>query len=161
MELKGKIRPKFQNIALIIAGLIGISVGGDWVTQGAVKFATWAGMSEATIGLTIVAFGTSLPELAASAMAAWKRNFGIALGNIVGSNIFDFLLIFGVAAAMEPIRFSGLLYADLWITAIASVLLFAALAIGKKHVLSRTQGLLFIILYGVYLAYIFLLRPSL
>ncbi|MDP2704497.1 MAG: calcium/sodium antiporter [bacterium] len=159
-ENRGKTRPRFENAALIIAGLIGIIVGGSWVTEGAVRFAAWAGIGEATIGLTIVAIGTSLPELFASAVAAWKRNIGIAVGNVIGSNIFDFLMIFGVASAMKPIRFTPLLSMDLWMTALASALLFVALAIGKKQTLGKTWGVCFILLYGAYLAYIFLLRSS-
>lgn len=157
---KGKMRHELKNLALIIAGLVGVVVGGNWVTESAVRFAAWAGIGEATIGLTIVAIGTSLPELFVSASAAWKKNVGIAVGNVIGSNIFDFLMIFGAASVIRPIRFTETLSTDLWITVFASALLFAALVLEKKRTLGKTWGIIFILLYAAYLAYIFLLRSS-
>lgn len=144
---------------LVIAGLIGIIIGGEWVTDGAVALARFFGVKEAVVGLTIVGLGTSLPELSASAVAAYKRNYGMAVGNIIGSNIFDFLLIFGLVAAMKTLPFSEYLLLDLWVTVISAVLLLVAVLVGKKYVLKRWQGWAFIFLYVMYVTYLIFLRP--
>ncbi|MDP3999557.1 MAG: calcium/sodium antiporter [bacterium] len=149
----------FSNFIFIILSLAGIIIGGEWVTQGAVALAKFIGLKDSIIGLTIVGLGTSLPELAASAVAAFKKNYGIAVGNIIGSNIFDFLMIFGIAAAMKPIQFTEPLFLDMAVTILSAVLLLGAMFIGKKYVLKRWQGAIFILLYCVYVAYLFTLRP--
>lgn len=149
----------FSLPILMIAGLLGIIIGGEWVTQGAVAMAKFFGVKKAVIGLTAVGAGTSLPELFASLVAAYKRNYGLAVGNIIGSNIFDFLMIFGAAAAMKGIAFTEFLIADTWVTILSAVLLFVAVFIGKKYILKRWQGAIFILLYLLYAAYIILIRP--
>lgn len=151
-----KERPGFLNIIFILAGLIGIVVGGEWVTDGAIVIAREFKLSESLIGLTIVGAGTSLPELFVSAVAAYKKNYGIALGNVIGSNIFDFLMILGLASAMKPIHFTRGLFFDLWITAAASLILFLSMFLGQKYVLRRWQGAVFILLYIAYLGHLFL-----
>lgn len=143
----------------VIAGLIGIIIGGDWVTDGAVALARFFGIRESVIGLTIVGLGTSLPELSASAVAAYKKNYAMAVGNIIGSNIFDFLLIFGLVASMGNLPFSEFLLLDLWVTVFSAILLFIAVFIGRKYILKRWQGGIFVILYIIYAAYLILLRP--
>ncbi|MBI4059491.1 calcium/sodium antiporter [Candidatus Giovannonibacteria bacterium] len=139
---------------LILAGLLGVLLGGKWVVEGAEEFARLFGVSEALIGLTIVGIGTSLPELVVSAVAAWRKNFGIAVGNIIGSNIFDFLGILGFTAMFHKISFPEKLLPDIFITAASALLLFLAMFIGKKYVLKRWQGLVFIALYLAYLFFI-------
>jgi cation:H+ antiporter len=111
-------------------------------------------ISESTIGLTLLGIGTSLPELTASLVAALKKNYGIAIGNVIGSNIFDFLMIVGIAAAMKPIRFSPGLMMSLWITALATLILFGSFFIGKRYTIGRLSGAVFIALYAGYLYFL-------
>lgn len=154
-----KERPEFLNIVFMLAGLVGIVVGGGWVTDGAIAIAREFKLSESLMGLTIVGAGTSLPELFVSAVAARKKNYGIALGNVIGSNIFDFLMILGLASAIKPIPFTRELFFDLWITAAASLTIFISMFLGRKYVLKRWQGAIFIFLYIAYLGHL-LLRGS-
>ncbi len=139
---------------MVVLGLVGLTVGGKWIVDGAVTFATTLGISEALIGLTIVAVGTSLPELATSTVAAYKKDVDIAVGNIVGSNIFNIFWILGVSAIINPLPFSSLLMRDMLMTIIATLLLFVALFVGKRHTLERWQGVCFIALYAGYVAYL-------
>lgn len=145
-----------KSFALILGGLIGLVVGGKWIVDGAVLFATHMGVSETLIGLTIVAIGTSLPELATSAVAAYKRNVDIAVGNVVGSNIFNIFWILGISAIISPLPFSPQLSADVWVVIGATVLLFFALFVGKRHTVERWQGLLFVAAYLGYVGYLVL-----
>ncbi|MBI4262146.1 sodium:calcium antiporter, partial [Candidatus Uhrbacteria bacterium] len=135
-------------------GLVGLTVGGKWIVDGAVSLATTLGVSEALVGLTIVAVGTSLPELATSAVAAYKKDVDIAVGNIVGSNIFNIFWILGVSAVIRPLPFSQILMSDVLMTVIATLLLFVFLFIGKRHILERWQGICFIVFYISYVAYL-------
>ncbi len=141
-------------VLFILAGLLGVILGGNWVVAGAEIIARELGMSEALIGLTIVGIGTSLPELAATFVAAFKSQPGIAVGNIIGSNIFDFLVILGAAALVKPIVFPPDLLFDITITLASAALLYLFMFVGKRNVLKRWQGLVFIVLYIVYLAYL-------
>lgn len=138
---------------MIIGGLVGLVLGGKWIVDGAVVFATSLGVSEALIGLTIVAVGTSLPELATSAVAAFKKDVDIAVGNIVGSNIFNIFWILGISAVIRPLPFSPLLASDLLVTMLATLFLFLFLFVGKRHVIEKWQGVCFILLYVVYVVY--------
>jgi cation:H+ antiporter len=112
------------------------------------------GLSDALIGLTVVAVGTSLPELATSAVAAYKKNTDIAVGNIVGSNIFNIFWILGISAVITPLSFKSDLNFDLLIAVLSSVLLFAWMFLGKRHTLERWQGAVFILFYIVYIVVI-------
>ena len=131
-------------------------IGGKWIVDGAVQFATQLGVSEALIGLTIVAVGTSLPELATSAVAAYKRNVDIAIGNVVGSNIFNIFWILGVSATISPLPFSPQLSVDVWVVIVTTVFLFLALFVGKKHTLERWQGVVFVTAYAAYILFLIL-----
>lgn len=143
-----------RSILMIIVGLAGLTIGGKWVVDGAISIAQGLGASEALIGLTIVAVGTSLPELATSAMAAYKKNADIAVGNIVGSNIFNIFWILGISAIIKPLPLDSKLFTDIVVTIIATILLFAFMFIGKKHTLERWQGVAFVLLYVIYVAYL-------
>jgi cation:H+ antiporter len=143
-----------QSLFYIVLGLVGLVLGGKWIVDGAVAIATALGASEALIGLTIVAAGTSLPELATSAVAARKKNADIAVGNIVGSNIFNIFFILGISAVIKPLPFQAASNADIGMVVVASVLLFAALFVGKRHLIERWQGVAFLVTYGAYLAFI-------
>jgi cation:H+ antiporter len=140
---------------LIGAGLVGVILGGRWVVAGAAEVALFFGMSEALIGLTIVGIGTSLPELAVSFVAAYRGEPGIAVGNVVGSNIFDFLLILGFGALVQPIVYPQILTIDIVVTLFAAMLLYGFMYVGEFYVLKRWQGLVLAFLYIVYLIYIF------
>ncbi len=138
----------------ILVGLAGLVVGGKWVVDGAVAFAQYFGISEAIIGLTVVAIGTSLPELATSVVAVMKREIDIAVGNIIGSNIFNVFWILGVSAMINPLPFSPGLMSDVFIAIFAAAILFAFMFIGKKRTLERWQGVIFIILYVAYVTFL-------
>jgi len=138
----------------IIGGMAGLVIGGKWIVDGAVLFASSLGVSEALVGLTIVAVGTSLPELATSAVAAYKKNVDIAVGNIVGSNIFNVFWILGLSAVVTPLPFSVSSNIDLVVAIGATILLFLALFVGRKHTVEKWQGVVFVILYVLYIGYV-------
>jgi len=136
---------------MITLGLVGLALGGHWIVTGAVKIAETAGLSQTLIGLTIIAIGTSLPELATSVIAAWKKKVDIAIGNIVGSNIFNIFWILGLTSIIKPIPVSGAINFDIGIAILGSALLFIWMFVGHKHQLERWQGWT---LLGIYIAYI-------
>ena len=142
-------KPLFKTILLGVLGLIGIIIGGDFVVDSASAIALQLGMSENLVGLTIVAMGTSLPETITSVMATKKGELDIAVGNIIGSNIFNILLILGVASSISPMIVTSLATIDISIM-IVSVLLFIALTC-KKEELNKGAGLLLILVYAVYI----------
>ena len=137
----------------ILLGLAGLTLGGKWIVDGAIALATRFGMSESVVGLTIVAVGTSLPELATSAMAAYKRNVDIAVGNVVGSNIFNIFFVLGVSAGIKPLPFQPGNNLDIAMVVFASLLLFLFMFTGKRRSLDRWEGMLFIVCYGGFVAY--------
>ncbi|QQR55002.1 calcium/sodium antiporter [Candidatus Peregrinibacteria bacterium] len=136
----------------ILMGLLGLLVGGKWIVDGAVKMAEAFNISQSVIGLTIVAIGTSLPELATSAVAAYKKQTDIAIGNVVGSNIFNIFWILGCSALIRPLPFSDSSNFDILVAISASLVLFLIMFVGKKHVIERWQGGVMIFIYLCYLA---------
>jgi len=143
-----------RSLIWICGGLLGLILGGRWIVQGAVHLATKWGMSESLTGLTIVAVGTSLPELATSAMAAHKRNVEIAVGNVVGSNIFNILFVLGISAIIKPLPFQTRSTLDVGMVILVSLLLFLFMFTGKRRSLDRWEGILFIMLYAGYLTFL-------
>jgi cation:H+ antiporter len=141
-----------RTLLYIIVGLAGLTVGGKWIVDGAIALATKFGMSESLIGLTIVAVGTSLPELATSAVAAYKKNVEIAVGNVVGSNIFNLFFVLGISATIKPLPFQTKNNIDLGVVILASLMLFFFMFTGKKRSLDRWEGIVFLILYLGYIA---------
>ncbi len=137
-----------------IGGLVLLLAGGKILVIEAVILAHLAGMSEMLIGLTVVAIGTSLPELATSVIAVRKGQSDIAIGNVVGSNIFNTLWILGVTAMIKPIPVASSGYIDILVCLGVTIFLFFALFAGKKHVLERWQGALFVLGYIVYIGYL-------
>lgn len=135
---------------LIIIGLTGLVIGGRLVVTSAIGMATALGVSEKIIGLTIVAAGTSLPELATSVVAALKKNNDIAVGNIIGSNIFNIFLILGISSVIKPLGFDQAFNADIYILAFGTIVLLAFMFTGKKKRLDRWEAA---ILLAVYVAY--------
>ena len=149
-----KERSVIKSIAMVVVGLVGLTLGGKWIVDSAVVVAESFGVSQAVIGLTIVAIGTSLPELVTSAVAAFKKNADIAIGNIVGSNIFNVFWILGASAIISPLPFSSVLMRDMIVAIIATLLLFIFMFVGKKHILERWQGVCFILAYIIYIVVI-------
>jgi len=144
----------FVSIGMIIAGLVGLFLGGRWVVNGAIDMAKFFGMSEILIGLTIVAVGTSLPELAASAMAAKKGQADMAIGNVVGSNIFNLFWVLGVSAIINPITYNLVLNIDMLILLAITILLLFLIYTGKRNVLTRKEGITLLVLYICYLIFL-------
>lgn len=139
-----------------VLGIAGLVVGGKWIVDGAIAIASGLGVSESLIGLTIVAVGTSLPEMATSVVAAYKKNVDIAVGNVVGSNIFNIFWILGVSSFINPLPFAPVMNLDLVVTIGVTLALFLALFVGKRHIIERWQGIVFIILYILYVGYLVL-----
>lgn len=139
---------------LIIIGLAGLVGGGKLVVDNAVAMAQSLGVSEKIIGLTIVAAGTSLPELATSVVAAMKRNADIAIGNIVGSNIFNIFFILGVSGLIRPLSYTPSFNTDIYLLSAGTIFLFLAMFIGKKHRLDRWQALVLLSSYLLYTGYL-------
>jgi cation:H+ antiporter len=135
-------------------GLAGLIIGGEFTVRGATGLAESWGMSEQFVGLTIVAVGTSLPEFATSAVAAYRRNADIAIGNVVGSNIFNIFFVLGLPSLIWPIAFDGRANFDLIVMNLATFALFASMFIGTpRKTVQRAEGLLFSMLYLAYVAY--------
>jgi len=154
VETPVRVISPLMSIINIIVGLIGLTLGGKWIVDSAVSIASSLGVSQALIGLTVVAVGTSLPELATSAVAAFKKDVDIAVGNVVGSNIFNIFWILGISAVINPLPFSPLLIRDMWVVFLATFLLFAFMFIGKRRILERWQGAGFVLMYIGYIALI-------
>ena len=142
-----------KAIVLIVVGLIGLAVGGELIVESAVDIATRMGVSEAIIGLTIVALGTSLPELATSISAAFKHKADIAIGNVFGSNIFNVFFVLGTSAVIHPLPAYDGIELDAWMAAIGSIVVQVALLTNAKHELNRWAGALLVLMYGGYLTY--------
>lgn len=148
-----KILPAWRCIIYIIGGIIAIAVGGKMVVEGASDIAKSLGMSDNLIGMTIVALGTSLPELVTSVVAARKNEIDMALGNVIGSNVFNILFVLGIAAVISPIGFTIQNSIDT-IFLIASSLLVLAFCLPNKK-LVRWHGISMAVLYAGYTVYLF------
>lgn len=146
------ILPTWKCLLFIIGGAIAIKYGGDFVVDGASFIATKMGFSQNLIGLTIVALGTSLPELVTSIVAARKNEVDMALGNAIGSNIFNILLVLGVAGAISPVAFIMENVIDIILLTIMSSYVWI-LAWTKNHI-NKTEGISMILIYIIYLVYI-------
>ncbi len=142
----------FRSVVYILLGLTGLVFGGKWIVDGAVHIAGLLGVSESLIGLTVVAVGTSLPELATSAVAAFRRNVDIAIGNVVGSNIFNVFFVLATSATIKPLPFNAGSNFDIYVVILSSALLFLFMFAGKRHRLERWQGIMFLVLYIGYTA---------
>lgn len=147
-----QIMPVPKSIIFIVLGCAAIAFGSDWVVDGATTIAEAMGVSQTLIGLTVVAFGTSLPELATSIMAAKKNEVDMALGNAIGSNIFNILMVLGIAAAISPMAFITENIIDIVILIAFSAIVW--IMAWTKHELSKKEGWVMAILYAVYVVYI-------
>jgi len=135
----------------VVLGLGGLALGGDWIVRGAVHAAKSLGMSESLVGLTIVAVGTSLPELATSAMAAYRKNVEIAVGNVVGSNIFNIFFVLALSSLIRPLPFQHRNNLDVGVVILGSLFLFFAMFTGRKRTLDRWEGAVLLVVYAAYL----------
>lgn len=142
------------EILLLVAGLVLVLVGAEAIVDGASALARRWGISEFIIGLTIVAIGTSAPEMVVSFISAAEKNSDMAVGNIIGSNIFNILLILGGSALIHPLAATGISYVDMAALLVSALALVAACFIGKKNQLDRLDGALFLVLFAAYMTYL-------
>jgi cation:H+ antiporter len=150
-ELK---HPVMLDLLYVATGLGLLVIGADFLVHGSVSVARGFGISEVVIGLTLVAAGTSLPELATSVVAALRGRSGIAVGNVTGSSVYNILGILGVAALIAPVQVDPTIVAfDMWVMLAATLLLFPPLLFGNR--MGRSYGLVLLAGYGAYLAYLF------
>lgn len=143
-----------KAILFIVIGLVGLIIGGRLIVTSAVSIAEVIGISERVIGLTVVSIGTSLPELATSIIAVRKKNVDIAIGNVVGSNIFNIFLILGVSGTVMPLTIDENSFFDITMNIVASLLLFLFVFTGKGRQLERWEGIVLLGLYVGYLTYL-------
>ena len=147
-------RPVLQSAGLVLLGVVALFLGGKWTVDGATHIATQLGMSQSFIGLTVVAIGTSLPELVTSAIAAKRRNTDIAVGNAVGSNIFNILWILGLSAVIHPLPFNVLSNFDILMIIFASTLLILSISLEKNRSVGRVSGVIFLLCYVAYILFL-------
>lgn len=146
-----------KSVMLLILGIAGLLIGGEMVVNNAVKIAKLLNMSENFIGLTLVALGTSLPELVTSVVAVVRGHSDIAIGNVVGSNIFNLFLVLGVSSMIHPLNYDPSLNPDFSFLIVVTFFLLLTMFTGKKHKIDRWEAIIFLILYGGYI-YLILLR---
>ncbi|WP_251623959.1 calcium/sodium antiporter [Odoribacter lunatus] len=140
-----------RALLFIIVGIAGLITGGELLVKGAVSLAEAAGISQRVIAITILSVGTSLPELATSLVAARKKNVDMAIGNVVGSNLFNTFLILGTSAVIRPIPMSCADLTDIFVNILATLLLFLFIFTGKGRRIEKWEGIIFILLYILYL----------
>ncbi|WP_018478838.1 calcium/sodium antiporter [Pontibacter roseus] len=145
-----------KSALFIVLGLAGLILGGRLIVTSAVSLAQAFGLSERIIALTVVSIGTSLPELATSVVAVRKRNVDIAIGNVVGSNIFNIFLILGISAVVTPLQINPNSLFDIAVNIAASMLLFVFVFTGRGRVISRMEGGVFLLCYVVYVTMLIL-----
>ena len=139
---------------MIVGGLAGLVFGGEMFLRSATSIARSLGVSESVIAITLVAGGTSLPELASSLVSLFKGKADMALGNVIGSNIANILLILGLSATIHPLSMGGITVWDLLMVVLSSVLLFLAAFTFKRKAIDRWEGALFVAIYAVYIWYL-------
>ena len=143
-----------KAVGFSLVGMLMLFGGGKLVVDSATELATLWGMSESFVALTVVAIGTSLPELVTSAMAAWRKNADIAVANVVGSNIFNLLWILGISSAIHPLQFTEINNLDILVLIFANALLILVLPLGRRWVIDRLNGGSFVALYVMYTLYL-------
>lgn len=148
-----------KAILFIVLGLAGLVVGGKLIVDSAVKIAEVLGMTERVIGLTIVSIGTSLPELATSIVAVRRKNVDIAIGNVVGSNIFNIFFILGLSTAITPVPLTSESFFDILVCITASLLLFMFVFTDRGNRIQRWEGAIFLLLYILYVGELIMGNP--
>ncbi|MDD3256144.1 calcium/sodium antiporter [Macellibacteroides fermentans] len=149
-----KQMPMLKSVLFIIGGLCGLVYGGQLFVDGAINIARSLGVSESVIGLTLVALGTSLPELATSIVAALKKNPEIAIGNVIGSCLFNVFFILGCSSAITPMNIIGITNIDLLVLVGASILMWFFGLFFAKRTINRTEGAFFVLCYVAYTVYL-------
>ena len=140
---------------MLLLSLVLLVVGANWLVDGAAAIARRYHMSEFIIGATIVGMGTSAPELVVSVVSSVGGHSDIAIGNIVGSNIFNLLLILGTASTICPLTMGGITFVDWGVMLLSSLILLAATSTFKKHMLDRKDALIFLLIYAGYMVWLF------
>lgn len=153
---KGYVKERKMKISLLLifAGIVGLYLGGKLIVDSATQIAQLMGVPDSIIGLTIVALGTSLPELVTSAVAAYKGNADIAVGNVLGSNIFNICMVLGISSLIKPLPFYPQANIDILMTGFASLLLLVFAFAGPGQRIDRKEGGLFVAVYVGYLVYV-------
>ena len=146
--------PLWRSVLYVVAGFAGLIVGGRLIVMNGVSLAQFWGMSERVIALTIVSIGTSLPELATSLVAARRGNVDLAIGNVVGSNIFNIFFILGCSAVLSPVSVAEGSELDVLLNILSGLLLFLFVFIGRGRQLDRWEGILFLAVYAGYMVYV-------
>lgn len=145
-----------RSVIEITIGVVGLFFGGKWIVEGVSAISTDMGISESTVGMTIIAIATSLPELVTSIIAALKKNTDIAIGNALGSNIFNIFLVLGVSAVINPIPYNSTLNFEIGILLVASLFLIMTIRIGStKRTITRIEGVLLALAYIGFLIWTF------
>jgi cation:H+ antiporter len=145
---------RFMSIFLIVIGLVGLTAGSKLLIDNGITIARSLGVSDSFIGLTLVAFGTSLPELITSVVAAFKKKVDIAVGNVVGSNIFNIFLVLGTTTLVRPLPLSANYIADILVLFASTIVLFASLFVHKRHTITRLEGSFMLLSYFAYIAFL-------
>jgi len=147
-------RPMWKSIGMLLIGLAGLVIGGKWIVDGAVSLALLFGYSESFVGFTIVAIGTSLPELATAVVAVRKGNTDLAIGNVIGSNVFNIFWVLGLSATISPMDFDAGDNFSILLNIACSAVLFILLFVGKRHTLQKWQSVLLLFGYVAYIIYL-------
>lgn len=151
-ENKKGVMPVWKSLLLIVVGLAGLVIGGRLIVDNAVSIAESLGVSQSVIGITIVALGTSLPELATSVVAAIKKNTDLAIGNVIGSNLFNIFFVVGISAVISPLNaYSGFIL-DAGMNILSGLLLLIFMF--TKRDINRYEGLSLLIIYGIYMFFL-------
>lgn len=151
---KVRIYGRWATFFMIAFGIVGLFLGGRWIVNGASEIAGFLGLSEAFVGLSIAAIGTSLPELATSIVGAKKGHPDMAVGNVIGSNVFNFLWVIGLSATISRIDYAFILNFDILYLLVATIILLFLIYVGRKNILDRREGGFLLLLYAVYLVFL-------
>lgn len=152
--------PVWRSSVYILGGLAGLIFGGQWFVEGASGIASSLGVSDSIIGLTLVAGGTSLPELATSVTAALKKNPGIAIGNVIGSNLFNLFFVLGCSASVSPLPMGNINNIDILVLVLSSVLFWLVGWFFKKRTITRIEGALLVACYIAYTTYLIMQQQA-
>ncbi len=147
-------RKIWKSVLMILIGAAGLFLGGKLIVDSAIDLAEIWSLSQSLVGLTIVAVGTSLPELSASVLAAKRGKANMAVGGVVGSNIFNFLWVLGLSSVISPIIFDSVLNIDILMLFTATIIVLFLIYFGKKNILTRKEGLILVTLYVFYIFYL-------
>lgn len=151
LEPPSHYHPPGRAVLMVLAGIPSLAFGARWVVDGAASTANGLGIPEAVVGLTLVALGTTLPELATSLLAAVRRRSDIAIGNIVGSNIFNICGILGISSFISPLAIPDGYLFDVCAIIFATLLLLFSVIFGKRGIIGRWNGIIFLLLYAAYI----------